>query len=75
MPMLPEEVKANALREERESWLNRASISTVEFEHYMEQAEQCEAQLPEYDVEFMFLESERDAPDDSCACFESCPEE
>ena len=61
MPMLPDEVKVNALRKERE--------------YYMEQAEKCEAQLPEYDVEFMFLESERDAPDDSCACLESCPEE
>ena len=59
MPMLPDEVKVAALRKEREFWLDRASISTVEFEYYMEQAEKCEAQLPEYDVEFMLLESER----------------
>ena len=62
MPMLPDEVEVNAARYER-------------YKYYLEKAEQAEAQLPEYDVEFMFLESERDAPDDSCACLESCPEE
>ena len=60
MPMLPDEVKVKvaALRKERESWLSQALDSSEEYEGYeeseqyeycMNKAEQCEAQLDEYE--------------------------
>ena len=60
MPMLPEETPLPEMLE-------------VPFTPKSEQ--EALDELDCLDVEFMFLESERDAPDDSCACFGSCPEE
>ena len=48
MPMLPDEVKVNALRYER-------------YKYYLKKAEQSEAQLDEHSEEFMFLASSRQA--------------
>ena len=62
MPMLPEQVEINALRKERNFWLNQASdvdVQAEESDYYTAKAELCEHQLAEYDIEFIALESER----------------
>ena len=58
MPMLPDEVKVNALRKERKvTTVNAARYER--YKYYLKKAEQAEAQLAEYDIEFIALESER----------------
>ena len=58
MPMLPDEVKVNALRKERKFTEVKAP-RYERYKHYLKKAEQAEAQLDEHSVEFMFLESSR----------------
>ena len=62
MPMYDEEVEVNALFKERKFWLDEANdVDALEEEirYYMEKARLCERELAVYDIEFMFLESER----------------
>ena len=56
MPMLPEQIEVNALRKERNFWLNQASdvdVHAEESDYYTAKVELCEHQLAEYDIEFI----------------------
>ena len=59
MPKSPEKVEVNALRKEREFWLDQASIATAhteEAKYYMHRVELCERDLAVYEVPFMLPE-------------------
>ena len=73
--MLTEEIEVPALRKERAFWLDQASDPTVhaeEAEYYMDKARLCERHLAVYDIEFISLESEREALEAALDC-SGCP--